>query len=281
MKNDSFGDRMKENYEVRSQTYLPRRGYQLLRLDGKAFHTYTKGMERPFDPLLSSVMDSTAAYLCQNISGAKLAYVQSDEITILVTDFDKIDTQAWFDGNVQKIVSISAAMATAEFNRLMYNAKSEYMNTGKVALFDSRVWSISDVFEVENSFIWRQQDARRNSISMAAQSMFSHKELHGKKTKTMREMMLTSGVDWENYPAGFRNGRCVVRKTVQEPIGVCRKSDCGKEEGCVYSPCYKNELVIRSKWEVEPAPVFVENREYLRNIIPLIPNFLNYEDLDE
>lgn len=273
---------MKENYEVRSQFYLPRRGYQLLRLDGRAFHTYTREMERPFDSLLSSVMDETAAYLCKNITGAKFAYVQSDEISILVTDFDKLDTQAWFDGNIQKIVSISAAMATAEFNRLMYNAKPEYMNAGKVALFDSRVWMISDPYEVENVFLWRQQDAQRNSVSMAAQSMFSHKQLHGKNVAVMKQMMLDNGVNWdEEYPVGFRNGRCVVRKTVQEPVGVCRKSDCGKEEACAYSPCYKNELVTRSKWEIEPAPLFVENRAYLRDIMPLIPNYLNEVESEE
>jgi len=275
MKNDDFGTRMKENYEVRSQTYLPRRGYYLLRLDGKAFHTYTKGMECPFDKTLSDVMDATAVYLCKNITGAKLAYVQSDEISILVTDFDKLTTQAWFDGNIQKIVSISAAMATAEFNRLMYNIKPEYIEVGKLALFDSRVWMIADPYEVENVFIWRQQDARRNSVSMAAQSMFSHKALQGKNASVMKQMMLDNGVNWDEvYPAGFRNGRCVVKKSIQEPIGTCRKSDCGKDEGCAYSPCYKDELVTRSKWEVEPAPLFVENREYLRSIMPLIPNYL-------
>lgn len=277
MKNDDFGTRMKENYEVRSQTYLPRRGYYLLRLDGKAFHTYTKGMERPFDKTLSDVMDATAVYLCKNITGAKLAYVQSDEISILVTDFDKLTTQAWFDGNIQKIVSISAAMATAEFNRLMYNIKPEYIEVGKLALFDSRVWMIADPYEVENVFIWRQQDARRNSVSMAAQSMFSHKALQGKNVSVMKQMMLDEGTNWEDYPAGFRNGRCIVKKSVQEPIGTCRKSDCGKEEACAYSPCYKDELVTRTIWEAEAAPLFVNNRTYLREMMPLIPNYTNDE----
>lgn len=277
MKNDDFGNRMKENYEVRSQTYLPRRGYYLLRLDGRAFHTYTKGMERPFDKTLSDVMDATAVYLCKNITGAKLAYVQSDEISILVTDFDKLTTQAWFDGNIQKIVSISAAMATAEFNRLMYNIKPEYIEVGKLALFDSRVWMIADPYEVENVFIWRQQDARRNSVSMAAQSMFSHKALQGKNVGVMKQMMLDEGTNWEDYPAGFRNGRCIVKKSVQEPIGTCRKSDCGKEEACAYSPCYKDELVSRTIWEAEAAPLFASNRTYLREMMPLIPNYTNDE----
>lgn len=273
MKHDDFSTRMKENYEVRSQTYLPRRGYYLIRLDGKAFHTYTRGMVRPFDQNLSDVMDATAAYLCKNISGAKFAYVQSDEISILMTDFDKLDTQAWFDGNVQKIVSISAAMATAEFNRLMYELNHNYIAEGKMAVFDSRVWLIADPYEVENVFIWRQMDAQRNSVSMAAQALFSSKELHGKNVQVMKQMMLEKGVDWEEYPQGFRNGRCIVRQTYQEPLGTCRRFDCATE-GCAYSPCEKDKLVTRSKWVSEPAPRFVSNRDYLRERMPLIRNHL-------
>lgn len=274
MKHDDFSTRMKEHYEVRSQTYLPRRSYFFLRLDGKAFHTYTKGMERPFSPVLSKIMDLTAKYLCEKIAGARIGYVQSDEITIMVTDFDSINTQAWFDGNVQKIVSISAAMATAEFNRLMYLENPDFLAKGKTAMFDSRVWLVSDPFEAENIFIWRQQDCRKNSISMAAQSMFSHKELQNKSGKVMKEMMLTKNVNWEDYPQGFRNGRSIVKETVTEPIGVCRKSDCGKEETCAYSPCYKKEEVTRSKWVVQESPVFSVERNYIRSRLPLIPNFL-------
>ena len=276
---DAFGNRMKESYEIRSQTFLPRRGYFLMRLDGRSFHTYTKGFDRPYDLQLMEVMDATAKYLCEKITGAKLAYVQSDEITILVTDFDKLETQAWFDGNIQKIVSISAAMATAEFNRLMYLAHPEFLQKGKMAHFDSRVWTIADPYEVENVFIWRQMDARRNSVSMSAQSMFSHKELQGKNTKVMREMMLNAGVDWEQYPAGFCNGRCIVRRSVTESIGTCRRTDC-QTEGCSYSPCYKEEKVTRSKWESEPAPVFVQNRSYLRGRMPLIPSFATEEEIE-
>lgn len=271
MKYDDFSKRMKDNYELRSQTYLPRRGYYLLRLDGRAFSTYTKGMERPFDSVLAGVMDNTAIALCKKIAGARLAYVQSDEISILVTDFDKIETQAWFDGNVQKIVSISAAIATAEFNRLMYNIRPEYLTNEKTAVFDSRVWMIADPYEVENVFRWRQQDAMRNSVSMAAQSMFSHKELHGKNVAAMKQMMIDKGVNWQNYPTGFRYGRCIVRNTTQEPSGVCYHFDC-HEEGCAYSPCQKNELLTRSKWEAVPAPSFNEKPEFLRDILPLIPN---------
>jgi hypothetical protein len=164
---DTLGDRMKEYYENRTKTYLPRRTYTLIRIDGKAFHTYTKGLNRPFDDQLMDDMDETAIYLCKNIQGAKLAFVQSDEISILLTDFDKLQTSAWFDGNIQKITSVSSSLATAKFNELRPN---------KLALFDSRVFTIPSKVEVENYFIWRQQDTVRNSISSVAQSLYSSKD---------------------------------------------------------------------------------------------------------
>jgi tRNA(His) 5'-end guanylyltransferase len=115
---DDLGNRMKENYENRTRISLPRRSYTVIRIDGKAFHTYTKGLNRPFDRRLIEDMNATAAYLCKNIMGAKLAYVQSDEISIVITDFEDISTQAWFDNNLQKMCSVAASMATSEFNRL-------------------------------------------------------------------------------------------------------------------------------------------------------------------
>src|SRR5579871_2024133 len=107
MSQDPLGERIKENYENRTRMSVPRRTYTIIRLDGKAFHTYTKGFARPFDQLLMNVMDRTAAKLCESIQGAKLAYVQSDEISILLTDFETEQTDAWYDGNIQKIASIS------------------------------------------------------------------------------------------------------------------------------------------------------------------------------
>ena len=113
---DSLGDRIKGHYENRFRHHLPRRSYTILRVDGKAFHTYTRGCERPFDFALMEDMDFTAKAMCEQIQGCKLAYVQSDEISLVLTDFDTLQTDAWFDGNIQKMVSISAAIATAEFN---------------------------------------------------------------------------------------------------------------------------------------------------------------------
>jgi tRNA(His) 5'-end guanylyltransferase len=170
---DALGTRMKEHYEFRARTYLPRRTHSVIRIDGKTFHSYTRGLQRPFDQQLMDDMSATAKFLCEQIDGAALAYTQSDEISLLLTDFANAKTQAWFDGNVQKMVSVSASLATARFNQL---------RAGKLAFFDSRVFTIPDPVEVRNYCVWRQQDCTRNSISMAAQANFSHKQLHGKNS---------------------------------------------------------------------------------------------------
>lgn len=176
---DELSTRMKEFYENRTRIQLPRRTYTIIRIDGKVFHTYTRGLEQPFDIGLIEDMDETAYYLCKNIQGAKFGFVQSDEISILVTDFDKIGTDAWFDGNIQKMVSISASMATSKFNWLRLNRKfnssiagvDTIMKMFKLAEFDARTFTIPSKVEVENYMIWRQVDTVRNSISSVAQSL--------------------------------------------------------------------------------------------------------------
>jgi tRNA(His) 5'-end guanylyltransferase len=132
MKHDSLGNRMKR-YEIVSQQVLSKRTYTIIRVDGKRFSQYTKGLIKPFDDKLMSDMDEVAKYLCQNIQNAKLAFVQSDEISVVIADFDELETESWFDNNVQKMVSVSASMATAKFIMLRPN---------KIATFDSRVWQI-------------------------------------------------------------------------------------------------------------------------------------------
>ena len=159
---DDLGTRMKTQYEQRTRTWLPRRTYTIIRLDGKAFHTFTRGMERPYDERFMNAMDYTAMHLCLEIQGAVMAYVQSDEISILLTDFDKITTDAWFDGQVQKMVSVSASMATAFFNEYI-NHDVQRMDH-KRAFFDARIFTIPDPVEVENYFVWRQKDALLWSI---------------------------------------------------------------------------------------------------------------------
>lgn len=227
---DSLGERMKGQYEHRARYFLPRRTYTIVRVDGKAFHSYTRGCDTPFDEALMADMDSTARALCEQMQGAALAYVQSDEISVLLTDFAKITTDAWFDGNVQKIASVSASIATAEFNAVR-------RWTGKHrALFDGRAFTIPDPVEVENYFIWRQQDASRNSIQMVAQSLYSQKQLHGANTIEMQDMIFARGINWNDYDTGKKRGRVVVKH----------------ETG----------------WRVEAPPVFTQERAYLRERIP-------------
>jgi len=188
MSKDDLGDRMK-GYENIERRYLTKRMPTLIRLDGKAFHSFTKGFKKPFDMVLMKTMWDTAKYLCENVMGCKIAYIQSDEITLLLTDYDTLTTQAWFDKNVQKIVSVSASMATMAFNNAFRVNSNEISDTNETfnkyakrfntAMFDSRVYNIPKE-EVCNAFIWRQQDATRNAIQMVGQANFSHKQLQNK-----------------------------------------------------------------------------------------------------
>ena len=271
-KKDSLGDRMKEFYENRTKQFLPRRTYTIIRIDGKAFHTYTKGLIKPFDLKFMKDMNTTAQYLCENIQGAKLAFVQSDEISILLTDFDNLKTCAWFDGNVQKITSVSASLATAKFNALRIAGFANPVNawgkdledyfSQKLAMFDSRVFTIPNITEVINYFIWRQQDTVRNSISSLAQSMFSHKELHGKNADEMQEMCFQKGVNWNNCHPTCKRGGIIVKEEIE------LETPFKSVDKCQYS--YK-----RNKWVTKAAPHFTQDCT--------IFNFIKYfaeEDLE-
>lgn len=255
---DDLGNRMKAQYEARSQTLLPRRTYTLIRIDGKTFHTYTRGLERPYDTALMEDMDATAQALCEELSGVALAYVQSDEISLLLTDFASEQTQAWFDGNVQKICSLSASIATAAFNLARYRRLGL---TSKYACFDARAFTIPDPVEVENYFIWRQQDATRNSICMAARAHYSHKQVDGKSADVMQEMLWQKGVNWNDYPAGFKRGRVVVRRSRSESVTFTHRQT-GET---------KQTEVERFCWQIEEPPVFTRERQFLRALIPKLP----------
>jgi tRNA(His) guanylyltransferase len=268
---DELGTRLKTYYEDRTRIKLPRRTYTIIRIDGKAFHTYTKGMQRPFDDGLIEDMDETTAYLCKNIQGVKFGYVQSDEISLLLTDFDDLTTDMWFDGNLQKMSSIAASMATAKFNQLRMirgcnNSNGDLINNMlsdndienfKLAMFDARVFQIPSSIEVENYFIWRQQDATRNSISSVAQSMYSPKELHGVKTEQMQEMIFQKGTNWNDYSPRKKRGGFVSKVVM-----VNGKPKQENQEIFI-------EDVVRSKWFTLDCPVFTQDREFLRNKIPL------------
>jgi len=231
----------------------------MIRLDGKAFHTYTRGFDRPFDEGLIDAMNRTAQYLCANIQGCVLAYVQSDEITLVLTDFAKPTSDAWFQGNIQKIASISASMATGMFHEVRHSA-----GDFRKAFFDSRVWFLADPFEVENTLIWRQKDATRNSIQLVAQSLYSHKELHNKNTSQLQEMIFQKGINWNDYPAGKKRGRLVKKvyfEVLPNPLDETKD--------------WQSQATTRSRWDVVDPPVFTKDRNFLREIIPLITTWID------
>lgn len=289
---DALGDRIKGQYENRTRFLLPRRTYTIIRVDGKAFHTFTKGYDKPFDRDLMSIMDKTAIAMCEGIQGAKLAYVQSDEISILLTDFETDTTCAWFDGNLQKMASVAASLATMAFNReflknsLSTGSDREKMtdvhailaDCFKMAMFDARVFTIPDAVEVENYFIWRQNDASRNSVQMAARAVYSHKQLEGKGTSQLHDLLHAKGINWNDYTTGEKRGRIIKKQQYEmecdpTPSRSVRHRTCGK--------------VTRSKWvsfdgnslESE-IPVFTQNRIFLRQLIPTVEGFLprNYNE---
>jgi len=208
--NDQLGDRMKK-FEDAYRMHLSPRMPVIIRVDGKAFHTLTRGCEKPFDVTLGVCMDSTATALLDEVQGARFAYVQSDEISLFLCNYNTFQSQSWFDNNIQKMVSISAAVAATNFTLCWGKNEPVY--------FDSRVFILPEN-EVVNYFIWRQQDCTRNSIQMVAQSMFSHKELHGKSCGDLQEMMFQKGTNWNEFKAYWKRGRVVTKQGVDENIPV-------------------------------------------------------------
>jgi tRNA(His) 5'-end guanylyltransferase len=248
-KTDDIGDRMKDQYEDRYRFMLPRRTYTVIRLDGKAFHTYTRGLERPFDRQFMADMVETTKFLCDEMQGSEFGYTQSDEISVLLTDFEKITTDAWFDGNLQKMVSVSASLATAKFNAL---------RPGKMAFFDARIFVIPDRVEVENYFIWRQKDATRNSLLSLTQSLYSHKEMHGKGWSDMHEMCWQKGHNWNDLDSQAKRGALIRREadTKVVPVRVVN----GQEFG--------GEIVTQAFKMREVTPDFLKERDLLTALVP-------------
>ena len=206
-----MGTRMKL-YENVPNIKLTRRMPLIIRLDGKAFHTFTKRFDKPFDSELSNVMAEVTKYLVENVQGCKLGYTQSDEISLFLTDYDALTTDAWFDKKIQKICSVSASMATMKFMKLLVNGAitNSKLVTDEV-IFDSRTFVIPKE-EVTNYFLWRQQDASRNSVQMLGQSKFSHKELQGKNNSKVQDMLMDKfKINWNDVETRFKRGVCVIR----------------------------------------------------------------------
>lgn len=203
---DVWGDRMK-GYEVESRLTFASDKPVLLRLDGKAFHTYTKGMDRPYDLRLSNAMKETMKFLCEEIQDVRFGYTQSDEITLVLTADVSEEYQPWFGWQAQKLISVATSLCTFKFNELMY----EY--TGKPGIFDCRAFQVPSKVEAMNATYWRQADGIRNSVQMLAQSLFSHKELHEKGQSDLKEMMnVDRGVSWEAQDAWKKFGTGCVRE---------------------------------------------------------------------
>jgi len=218
MDKTALGDRMK-GYEAVSRTKLLRRSPVIIRLDGKAFHTWTKQLKvvdesldiNPYSNLMHSFMRNTTQYLMDNIQNAVLAYSQSDEISILLNDWKKLNTDAWFDANIQKMASVSASMATAAFNSQIFTFNRASPAALGMALFDARAFNLPKE-EVTNYFIWRQQDATRNSINMLGQFYFSHKELQGKNVSQVQDMLMEKfQINWNDCDVWKKRGFCITQ----------------------------------------------------------------------
>lgn len=279
MKKDSLGDRMKQ-YESISKISLMRRNPVIIRIDGKAFHTFTRGFRRPFDDILIESMQETMKYLCENIQGCKIGYCQSDEISLLLVDYENINTAAWFDYQVQKMCSIAASAATLAFDSFFRNnalvkvtitdayyknkesysgdwekdrlLKEPYLDAcTKGAMFDARCFSIPKE-EVCNYFIWRQQDAVRNSIQMVAQANFSHKQLQNKSCDELQEMLWQEkNINWNDFETAKKRGSCCTKTGKHTVIDI----QTGEQ---------KERLI----WEIDKEiPIFTQDRNYIERFV--------------
>ena len=281
MDRSDLAERMK-GYEKRNRYYLQRRMPVILRLDMRAGHSFTKGFERPFDEVFIKAIQETAKYLCENVQNCKLSYQQSDEITLLLVDYEKINTDCFFEYRVDKLCSIAASMATMKFNQvfkeLSYREsenleiicrKNPYLenrdcltkisnvhtnSADKGAMFDCRCFNIPKE-EVTNSIYWRQLDATRNSIQMVGQDNFSHKELQNKSCNDIQDMLMTQkGINWNDLPLYQKRGSCCIRNhMISLPYGDYLLDETAGE----------NEWIID-----KDIPIFKgEGRKYIDNLV--------------
>ena len=271
--NNEIGKRMKEYYENIPKTKLMRRAPVIIRTDGRSFHSFTKGFNRPFDEILMKSMQETMKYLCENIQGCVLGYTQSDEISLLLVDYKNLNSSAWFDYEVQKICSIAASMATMAFNKSFTKNAEEFMTDcaasyemeglcgkgteeyklcevyqkaiEKGAMFDARCFNIPKE-EVTNYFYWRQLDAIRNSIQMVGQAHFPHNILQYKTCEDIKDMLyIKDEIVWELLPTYKQRGSC------------CIKQD------------YIYENILRKQWVIDNnIPLFKdEGRDYIEVLV--------------
>lgn len=253
---DAIGDRMKlyESMECgrRTMPLLP----VLARVDGRAFHSFTRGMNRPFDERMQAAMVETAKALATE-TNACMAYTQSDEITLAWHSTDH-RCQLWFDGRLCKMVSQLGAQATLLFYRATVATMPEYAD--RLPTFDARVWQVPNRTEGANVFVWREWDATKNSISMAAASVYSDKELHGKNGSDKQELLFQKGINWNDYPVAFKRGTYLQRRTVLKPFSTDELERLPPRHEARTNPSL---LVERSEWQVIDLPILttITNRE--------------------
>ena len=268
MDKTSLGDRMKK-YEAVPKNFLLRRTPVIIRLDGKAFHTFTRGFDKPFDEAIELAMETTMLCLCQNIQGCVLGYTQSDEITLVLCDYQKVDTDAWFEYNVEKMCSVAASMATLYFFKALCKYRDELWESNDIsfsdkidlinrklemgAYFDARCFNVPKE-EVINCLIWRQQDATRNSIQALAQSLYSQKQLSGLKCNQLQDKMFTEkGVNWNDLSTYQKRGACAVKRMMKKKVKLGDGS---------------STLVDRLQWVIDlNIPVFTQNRDYVNSLL--------------
>lgn len=232
---DNLGKRMKENYENIPNVRLTRRTPVAIRIDGKSFHTFCREFKKPFDDILIKTMQETMQYLCENIQGCVFGYTQSDEITLILIDYAKLESSTWFDYKIQKLCSIAASMATMIFNKRLItnlndiltdvfidgnnnkeNKYNKYIGTycraiNKGAMFDARCFNIPKE-EVTNLIYWRQLDATRNSIQMVAQANFSHKEIQGLSCNQLQnKLLIEKNINWNDLPIVKKRGSACIK----------------------------------------------------------------------
>lgn len=254
--------RMKDNYERRSRSYLLRRTPVVIRIDGKAFHTYTRGMKKPFDEGLIADMQLTTRYLCENIQGAVLGYTQSDEISILLLDYKTLKSEAWFNYEIQKMCSVAASLATSRFNQLRITRHFHKMDSSFATLsdmteaistlpmgnFDARAFNLPKE-EVANYFMARQNDAVKNSISMLAQSLYSHKQLQNLNGSQLQELTFQKGQNWNDLHFSKKRGSTYTRRKV---IRI--------------NPKDRSQDAYRNIWTIDEAQ-FKFDDNYFKNLI--------------
>ena len=252
---DELGDRMKMYEQAEDRRLMPLLPV-LARIDGRAFHSFTRGMNRPYDETLTTLMIDTTRYLVKE-TNACMGYTQSDEIT-LAWHSTEPKSQIWFDGRAAKMTSQLAAHATLWFNRLLAERAPQYLN--RLPTFDARVWQVPNRTEGANVFVWREWDATKNSISMAAAALYSADQLHGKNGSEKQEMLWIKGVNWNDYPASFKRGTYVQRSTVVKPFSAEELDRLPPKHEARKNPAL---TVERSEWRALDMPIIttVTNRE--------------------